>query len=149
MSTVPATTRAAGLAPVSRADEPAWVRRGSAEVQKSYAAAMAFEQTLVEQLAKTMLASDGLGGQSEGDGGSEEGAGYADAGSSLLGSLLPQALASGVAGSGGFGLAAELTRGLAGANEAAAASTSGMTTMHGAASAPATTTSGSTGGSSA
>lgn len=133
MSTPPATA-ATGLPSVSRAGEPAWVRRGSAEVQKSYAAAMAFEQTLVEQLAKTMLASDGLGG--EGGAGSEEGAPPSDAGSGLLGSLLPQALAGGLASSGGFGLAAELTRGLGGTS---AAGTAPATAVHGATPAPAPT----------
>jgi hypothetical protein len=143
MSTQPATG-AVGLAPVSRAGEPAWVRRGSAEVQKSYAAALAFEQTLVEQLAKTMLASDGLGGQ--GEAGSEEGTEPTDAGSGLLGSLLPQALAGGVAGSGGFGLAAELTRGLAGANETAAPPATGGTAVRSVGAAPPSATSGATGG---
>jgi hypothetical protein len=144
MSTQPATG-AAALPPISRAGEPAWVRSGSAEVQKSYAAALAFEQTLVEQLAKTMLAGDGLAAQGEGETGSEEGATPSDAGSTLLSSLLPQALAGGVTGSGGFGLAAELTRGSADASRAA---TSGGTAADGTAPASASTdaTSAATGG---
>jgi hypothetical protein len=115
------------LSSVAHAREPGWVRQGSAEVQKNYAAALAFEQTLVEQLAKTMLASDGLGAQGEGEAGSEEGATPSDAGSTLLSSLLPQALAGGVTSSGGFGLAAQLTRGMPSANDAA---TSGGTAAH-------------------
>lgn len=136
------TTGTAPLPSISRTGEPAWVRSGSAEVQKNYAAALAFEQTLVEQLAKTMLASDGLGAQGEGETGPEEGATPSDAGSTLLSSLLPQALAGGVRSSGGFGLAAELTRGLPGANDGAA---SGGTAAR--ATAPAAT--GTTGGSAA
>jgi hypothetical protein len=142
MSMQPTTGVAAPTA-VSRAGEPAWVRGGSAEVQKNYAAALAFEQTLVEQLAKTMLTSDGLGGQGEGETGSEEGSAPSDAGSGLLSSLLPQALAGGVRSSGGFGLAAELTRGFPGASDGAA---SGGTVAHATTPAPTDATSGSTGG---
>lgn len=136
------TSAAAVLPSISRAGEPSWVRSGSAEVQKNYAAALAFEQTLVEQLAKTMLASDGLGGQGEGETSSEEGT-PSDAGSGLLSSLLPQALAGSVTGSGGFGLAAELTRGFHGASDGAA---SGGTVAHATTPAPTDATSGSTGG---
>ncbi len=60
-----------------------------------------------------MLAGNGLGA-GESEAGAEEGAAPSDAGSSLLSSLLPQALGAGVSSNGGFGLAAELTRGVAG-----------------------------------
>ena len=137
------TIGATALSSVAHAREPGWVRQGSPEVQKNYAAALAFEQTLVEQLAKTMLAGDGLGAGGEGETGSEEGATPSDAGSTLLSSLLPQALAGGVTGSGGFGLAAELTRGSTGAGEGAA---SGGTAAHATAPTPSGTTSTATGG---
>src|ERR1700686_692555 len=123
MST-PAASAAIGAPSAVRAAEPAWVRKGSPQVQRSYAAALAFEQTLVEQLAKTMLAGNGLG---EGEAGAEEGAAPSDAGSGLVSSLLPQALGSGVASNGGFGLAAELTRGAADAESQRA---SGGTAPH-------------------
>jgi len=120
MSTPPVTSVAAQR--VSQAGEPAWVRKGSPQVQRSYAAALAFEQTLVEQLAKTMLAGSGLGAQGEGEASAEEGATPTDAGSGLLSSLLPQTLAGSVSANGGFGLAAELTRGVAGTSQRSASS---------------------------
>jgi Rod binding domain-containing protein len=126
MSTPPATG-ATALSSIAHAREPGWVRQGSPAVQKNYAAALAFEATLVEQLAKTMLAGNALGAQGEDEAGGEEGATPSDAGSSVLSSLLPQALAGGISSSGGFGLAAELTRGLPGASETAA---SGGTAAH-------------------
>jgi len=134
---------ATALSSVAHAREPGWVRSGSPEVQKNYAAALAFEQTLVEQLAKTMLAGDGLGAQGEGEAGSEEGATPSDAGSTLLSSLLPQALAGGVTSSGGFGLAAELTRGSA---ETSKGATGGGTAAHATSPTPTGTTNTGTGG---
>lgn len=136
MSTDPVTA-STGLTPLDRAKEPSWVRHGSAAVQKDYAGALAFEQTLVEQLAKTMLATSGLGGQGEGEEGSEDDAAPADAAGGLLGSLLPQALAGGVSANGGFGIAAQLTRGLAGSSEASAPVAGAVAAPAGGAGAPA------------
>jgi hypothetical protein len=101
---------------VNQALEPTWVRNGSASTQKAYAAALSFEQTLVEQLARSLTATSGLGGESspEGEAGGEQG-GSSTAGNGELSSMLPQALASGVMNAGGLGLAAELTKGLQGA----------------------------------
>jgi len=128
MNVQPATDTV-GLPAVSSASEPAWVRHGSKSVQQDYQAALAFEGTLVEQLSKALVATSGLPGQSESSeeesGGSEEGAANNQAGSSLLSSLLPQALAGGVTDAGGLGLAAQLTRELAGVQPSASASGSG------------------------
>jgi Rod binding domain-containing protein len=102
----PATT---GLPVVDQALEPASVRHGSAAVQKAYQSALAFEQVLVEQLSKSLSASNGLGGEAssqEGESGSEEGGSSA----SGLSSMLPQALASGVMHAGGLGLAAQMAQ---------------------------------------
>ena len=116
----------AGVPVVNQALEPSWVRNGSASTQKAYQAALSFEQTLVEQLAHSLTASGGLGGESsqEGEAGAEEG-GSSMAGANELSSTLPQALASGVMNAGGLGLAAELTKGLQGAQGAAPQQTSG------------------------
>jgi hypothetical protein len=130
MNVQPATDTV-GLPAVSSASEPAWVRHGSKSVQQDYQAALAFEGTLVEQLSKALVATSGLPGQSESSeeesGGSEEGAANNQAGSSLLSSLLPQALAGGVTDAGGLGLAAQLTRELAGVQPSGSGSGSGDT----------------------
>jgi Rod binding domain-containing protein len=94
-----------GLPAINQAFEPAWVRHGSAETQKTYQTALAFERMLVEQLSKSLTAASGL----EGEAGAEEG-GSSSLATSQLTSLLPQALSDGVMSSGGLGLAAQLTR---------------------------------------
>ena len=112
---------AAGLPAVDRALEPAWVRHGSPTTQKAYAAALAFEATLVEELSKSLAATSDLGGESapEGESSSEEG-GSADAGAGgVLSSMLPPALSSSVMRTGGLGLAAQLTRDLGGVDATA------------------------------
>jgi len=102
----------AGLPAASQALEPKWVRDGSASTQQAYETALAFEQTLVEQLSQSLAKSSGLGGEGgqEGAPGSGEGGGEGD---SELSMLLPQALTSGVMDAGGLGLAAQLTQQLA------------------------------------
>jgi hypothetical protein len=101
----PLSTNPVGV--VDAAREPDWVRRGSAQTQRDYQAALAFEQMLVQQLTQTMSQTAGLGGEGAGAEGQEGGA----AGSgTLLSALLPQALSGGVAQQGSFGIAAELTR---------------------------------------
>ncbi len=100
---------------VNQALEPKWVRDGSASTQKAYQSALAFEQTLVEQLSSSLTRASGLGGESSGEGGTgseEEGASQGGGAGSELSSLLPQSLASSVMEAGGLGLAAQLTRGL-------------------------------------
>jgi hypothetical protein len=116
-----------GLPAVNQALEPEWVRRGSAATQKAYQTALAFEQTLVEQLSQSLTATSGLEGESsqQGEAGSEEGSSQAGAGG--ISSLLPQALAGGVMHAGGLGLAAQLTRDLAGDQSATPAQAAGGT----------------------
>jgi len=124
-----------GASPVvNQAFEPAWVRHGSTAVQKEYAVGQQFEQMLVAQLAKSFTETAGLSGEgTEGEGGSQAGEG-------VLSSMLPQALASGVANDGGLGLAAELTRQLQGV----AGETSASSTLPAGTSAPGTAPSGGT-----
>jgi hypothetical protein len=109
-----------GVPVANRALEPAWVRHGSAATQRDYETALAFERVLVEELTKTMSAAAGLGGEgsSEGEGESQDGGG--SAGTGVISSLLPQALAGGVVQAGGLGLAPQLTRELEGVHGAAA-----------------------------
>lgn len=118
---------------IDQAREPAWVRQGSPATQKAYQSALAFEATLVEQLAKTLTASAGLGGESsEGassDGGeaSSGGAGGGSAANPELSAMLPQALAAGIMNAGGLGMAAQMTRELEGVQAGASAHASGGT----------------------
>jgi Rod binding domain-containing protein len=121
---------AAGLPAVNQALEPEWVRRGSAATQKAYDSALAFEQTLVEQLSKSMADASGLAGESstEGESGAEEGGASAGgAGDSQLSSMLPQALSASVMNAGGLGMAAQMTRELEGVAGAAQAQASAGT----------------------
>ncbi len=110
-----ASAGAAGLPVVNQALEPAWVRHGSASTQKTYETALAFEETLVNELSQSLAAAGGLGegssgeGESAEDGGASSPAGATPAG---LSSMLPQALSQGVMNAGGLGLAAQLTRDL-------------------------------------
>ncbi len=124
------TAAVAGLPAVNQALEPEWVRHGSAATQKAYASALSFEQTLVEQLSKSLADTSGLGGESsqEGGSGSEEGGSSAsDAGASQLSSMLPQALTASVMNAGGLGMAAQMTRELQGVQDAAQLKASGGT----------------------
>ncbi len=104
-----------GLPTVNQTLEPTWVRKGSAATQKAYETALAFEQMLVEELSQSLTASSGLGGESGAEGESAEGSAGGGGASGPLASMLPQALTSGVMSAGGLGLAAQMTRQLAGA----------------------------------
>jgi Rod binding domain-containing protein len=104
-----------GLPTVNQTLEPVWVRKGSAATQKAYETALAFEQMLVEELSQSLTASSGLGGESGAEGESTEGSAGSGGASGPLSSMLPQALTSGVMSAGGLGLAAQMTRQLAGA----------------------------------
>jgi Rod binding domain-containing protein len=111
MNVQSSSSPASGLPPVNQALEPAWVRNGSSATKKAYETALAFEQTLVEQLSKSMTTASGLAGESsqEGESGVEEG-GSSAAGASQLSSMLPQALTSSLMEAGGLGLAAQMTQ---------------------------------------
>jgi Rod binding domain-containing protein len=121
-----ADTATAGLPIVNQALEPAWVRHGSASTQKAYESALAFEQSLVEELAKSLADTSGLSGEGSPVGG-EAGAEGSSAGTSQLTSMLPQSLTSSVMDAGGIGLAAQMTRQLEGAQAPASAKASGGT----------------------
>jgi Rod binding domain-containing protein len=113
-----------GLPVVNQALEPAWVRNGSAATKKAYETALSFEQTLVEQLSKSLADTSGLGGESaEGESGSEGGS----ASTSQLSSMLPQSLTSSVMNAGGLGMAAQMTQQLAGVQAKARTQASGGT----------------------
>jgi Rod binding domain-containing protein len=124
-----ADTTAPGLPVVNQALEPAWVRHGSASTQKAYESALAFEQSLVEQLAKSLADTSGLSGEGSQEGGESGSEGSSSAGSSQLSSMLPQALTSSVMDGGGLGMAAQMTRQLAGVQAPAAAKASGGTSV--------------------
>ncbi len=119
-------TAATGLPVVNQALEPAWVRHGSASTQKAYASALAFEQSLVEQLAKSLADTSGLGGEGSPEGG-ESGSEGSGAGASQLSSMLPQALTNSLMDAGGLGMAAQMTRQLQGVQATADAKASGGT----------------------
>jgi Rod binding domain-containing protein len=103
--------------------EPAWVRNGSAQVQREYALGLEFERLLVQQLATSMTETAEPSGEGEEGGQSSSGGA-----TSVLSSMLPGALAQGVVNGGGLGLAAELTRGLEGTTGGATTAPSGATT---------------------
>lgn len=95
------------LPTVNQVFEPASVRHGSPAVQKAYRADLAFEQVLVEQLAKSLTVSAGVGGEESS--GEDEGSGSSSgAEASSLSSSLPQALSAGIMNAGGLGMAAQL-----------------------------------------
>jgi Rod binding domain-containing protein len=99
------------IAPVNSALEPSWVRNGSESTRQAYASALAFEEMLLEQMSSSLSEA----GSSEGTEGEAEGQPPAPKlGGGAFSSMLPQALAKGVAAGGGLGLAAELTRELQG-----------------------------------
>ncbi len=98
---------AASLA-AAQVSEPAWVRNGSAQVQREYALGLEFERLLVQQLATSLTETTEPADEGEGQEGGSGGA------TSVLSSMLPGALADGVVGGGGLGLAAELAKGMQG-----------------------------------
>lgn len=97
----------------ARLSEPAWVRDGSAQVQREYALGLEFERLLVQQLATSLTETTEPASESEGQEGATSGA------SSVLSNMLPGALADGVVNGGGLGLAAELAKGMQGTAGAA------------------------------
>jgi Rod binding domain-containing protein len=127
---LPPVTGSTGVPAVDQALEPAWVRHGSTATQKAYASALAFEETLVEQLSQSLASTSGLDGESsEGGLGSEAGGSEGSgASSSPISSMLPQALSAGVMHAGGLGLAAQLTHDLETADAATQARGTGATT---------------------
>lgn len=127
---VPGTGSIAGLPAVNQALEPTWVRRGSPSTQQAYETALAFEQTLVEQISQSLTDTSGAQGESqEGEAGSQAG-GAPSSGAGGLSSLLPQALAGSIAHAGGLGLAAQLTHELADSQTAEQARAAGGTPPH-------------------
>ncbi len=131
---LPAATGSGGLPAVNQALEPAWVRRGSSATQKAYASALAFEETLVEQLSQSLAATSGLDGESSQEGGSaseEGGSQGSDASDTQISSMLPQALTAGVMNAGGLGLAAQMTHELETAGGASQPRVSGGTAAAG------------------
>jgi len=96
----------------ARLTEPAWVRNGSAKVQREYALGLQFERLLVQQLTSSLTESNGPLGEGAAAGAGEEGGG--SGATSILSSMIPGALADGVVAGGGLGLAAELTKELEG-----------------------------------
>lgn len=124
---LPAANGSVGLPAVNQALEPAWVRLGSASTQQAYASALAFEETLVEQLSQSLASTSGLDGESSQEGAPSSEEGGSSGSDSQLSSMLPQALTAGVMSAGGLGLAAQMTRQLDAVDGAAQAKASGGT----------------------
>jgi Rod binding domain-containing protein len=85
------------LPPIDQSLLPADVRQGSDEDRQRYAAAAGFERTLVNELAKTLVATAKPGDDEA-----------RDAGTSMYLDMLPERLADSVTQSGGLGLARSL-----------------------------------------
>jgi Rod binding domain-containing protein len=84
--------------PIDRAALPADIRAAGPETRKVYTAALEFEQTLLRELARSLVDS------------AQPEDGDASAGAGLYREQLPDALAQSLAAAGGVGLARELTR---------------------------------------
>jgi len=114
MSALSATSLSAS--PLDPALEPASVRNGGQKAQAAYQEGVAFENVLVNELAREMTATAGLDGSDNGLGGSggDSGGstGLGGSGSELgaYSSLLPQTLATSVMSAGGTGLALQIAQ---------------------------------------
>lgn len=110
---------AQGALPIVPASaEPASVRDGSPALKRAWREGLAFEEMLLEELAQSLSATAGLGGEGEaGEAGEAAAAGEATGqgspGGPLAGALLPRTLAEGMLRGGGVGLAAQLAETLA------------------------------------
>ena len=89
-----------GLPPIDQALLPADVRKGSDEDKQRYAAALGFERTLVNELAKVMAET----AKPITDGTDQP----QDAASSMYLEMLPEQLSDSIAQNGGLGLARSL-----------------------------------------
>jgi hypothetical protein len=106
-------TQLGAVTPVDQSQLPADVRKAGPKAQQLYETAMGFEQVLLSQLTQELQSStggdgsSGLFGTDDGsdDSGSSDGS---DATTSSMMQLLPDALAQGMEGSGGIGIAREL-----------------------------------------
>jgi hypothetical protein len=102
-------SEAVGASPAATdVTQPAWVRNGSAQVQREYALGLEFERLLVQQLATSLTETT----EPQGEGESQEGG--SGGATSVLSNMVPGALADGVVNGGGLGLAAELAKGMQG-----------------------------------
>ena len=88
-----------GLPPIDQSLIPADVRKGSADDRKTYAAALGFERTLVNELTKVM-AETAKPSEDDGSGGDAQ-----DAAGSTYMQMLPDQLADSITQNGGLGLA--------------------------------------------
>lgn len=137
---------AAGLPPINEALLPASVRNGTPAAKSAYTTALGFEDLLVNQLCKEMMASADTSADTSADSSADSSTNGTDgsAGSAVGGAyseLLPQALSSGIMSAGGLGLAQQIATSLdpsfgALAPNAPAAATPGVATP-GAAASPA------------
>lgn len=91
------------IPPLDAAQLPADIRDAAPQRREAYEAALGFEQILVKQLTDQLV----------------ESARSAMGGDSPYASLMPQAMADGVMGAGGLGLARQLTDAIAPAAPAA------------------------------
>ncbi|HZU40183.1 MAG TPA: hypothetical protein VE992_03990 [Solirubrobacteraceae bacterium] len=99
------------LPPIDPAQEPAAIRHGDQAAKNAYQVGLAFEQTLVDQLAQQLSVStggDGSGDGSDGTDGSGALGGSSDPATSAFAQMLPDALSSGVMSAGGLGVAAQI-----------------------------------------
>jgi hypothetical protein len=125
MSTDPAAIDPTTSAATMRG-APAWVRNGSAELQRDYALGLDFERMLAQQTASSLAATAGLGeAGSEEEGATAGGGGAATPGGGVFSTMISGALAEGASAGGGLGLAAEIAREMAPRSAAAQPQTGG------------------------
>ena len=95
-----------GLPPIDQSLLPADVRNGSAQDKKTYAAALGFERTLLNELTKSMADTAKPDDTSDASSGSGDDSGSSqDSATSMYMDMLPDQLANGIMQNGGLGLA--------------------------------------------
>jgi Rod binding domain-containing protein len=93
-----------GLPPIDQSLLPAEVRNGTAKDKQTYAAALGFERTLMNELTKAM-ADTAKPVESDDSGSDDSSDSSQDSATSMYMDMLPDQLANGLIQNGGLGLA--------------------------------------------
>jgi Rod binding domain-containing protein len=93
-----------GLPPIDQSLMPAEVRNGTAKDKQTYAAALGFERTLLNELTKSMAATAQPADTSD-DSSTDDSGSSQDSATSMYMDMLPDQLSNGIIQNGGLGLA--------------------------------------------
>jgi Rod binding domain-containing protein len=95
-----------GLPPIDQSLLPAEVRNGTAKDKQTYAAALGFERTLMNELTKAMAdTAKPIESDDSSDSGDDSSSSSQDSATSMYMDMLPDQLANGLVQNGGLGLA--------------------------------------------